>query len=203
MPQRSQVPPAESGDRPIVRGRPRGQPPKAHIIDAFAFDHPRRAHPDDVAVQQDSYHQPRITGGAPRSLALAARIRTRSKCSSTNTAMNRARRSAANQSSSDGGNRSLIRANTRSLVRQATSVSRNACLPAVQDLPRTIHHHRVHRPPIMPCTLPQPITPPGVLPTRRCRSARRRARRDPRLGGAGQAQAVGRGTASTPTRARC
>ena len=43
-----------------------------------------------------------------------------------------------------------------------------------------------------PCA--QPNTPPGVLPARRCRSARRRARRHPRLGGAGQARAVGRGT---------
>jgi hypothetical protein len=38
------------------------------------------------------------------------------------------------------------------LVHRAASASRNACLPAVQDLPRTIHHRRVHQPPIIPRT---------------------------------------------------
>ena len=51
------------------------------------------------------------------------------------------------------------------LVRQATSASPNARLRAVQDLPRTTRHRRAHQPPIMPRSDPQPITPPGVLPT--------------------------------------
>ena len=44
---------AEFGDRPIVRGRAGGQPPKRHIIDASAFDHPRRPHSGGVGVQQE------------------------------------------------------------------------------------------------------------------------------------------------------
>ena len=61
VPERRQVPPAEFGDRPIVRGRASGQPPKGHIIDAPAFDHPRRPHSGGVGVQQER-HQPRIVG---------------------------------------------------------------------------------------------------------------------------------------------
>ena len=60
MPERRQVPLTEPGDRPIIRSRPGGQPPKRHVIGAPDLDRPRRAHPDGVAVQQDPHHQPRI-----------------------------------------------------------------------------------------------------------------------------------------------
>ncbi len=74
VPERRQVLLAEFGDRPIVRRRASGQPPKGHIIDALAFDHPRRPHSGGVGVQQER-HQPRIVGQPTARLGVRARMR--------------------------------------------------------------------------------------------------------------------------------
>jgi hypothetical protein len=60
--QRIQVPTAEPGYRPEVRGLIGSQEPKRHILHALALDRPRGAHPGGVSVDQQAQHQPRIIG---------------------------------------------------------------------------------------------------------------------------------------------
>ena len=66
-------------------------------------------------------------GGAPLALVYEAWIRDKSRCSSTSSAMNRARCSDGSQSSSDGGNnRSCSGANARNVLLTGTAAAGSA-----------------------------------------------------------------------------
>ena len=179
VPERRRVPLTKSGDRPIVRRHPIRQPPKGHIIDTFAFDHPRRAHPGGIGVQQDSHHQPWIMGRRG-----AFRVVRGPDGNEIHMLVDQ----FGDQPGRVLGRQPVIQRWRR---RSLTGDQHAEVLPATRL--RTTHH-RAHRSPIMPCTLPT-----AEHPARRVADPALPGLPDVpvvirRLGGACQARAVGRGT---------
>ena len=170
------MPLAEFGDRPIVRGRASGQPPKGDIIDASAFDHPRRAHSGGVGVQQER-HQPRIVGRP------TARLGVRSPNADKiqmlvdqlgNEPGQVLRRQAVIQRRR---RQSMIGPNTRTSCSAGNFglAELGVCALSKTYLEQLAISELISRPSFRAPTL-NPITPPGVLPTQAGRRHRQQTR---------------------------